>query len=699
MIKVSVVVPVYNPGSYIDPLVDSLLGQTLSPDEFEAIFVDDGSTDDTPERLDRLSAGNPHFRVIHQPNSGWPGKPRNVGIDAARGEFIYFVDHDDYLARDALDRLYDRAVATSADVAIGRVVGKDRTIAYNLFRERNDHASLATTRLEMTLTPHKLFRTAMLNEHGIRFPEGKRRLEDYPFVLQSYFTARNVAMLGEAPCYFFTKRSDGGNSSATRIEPVGYYRDLREAIDVVEANTQPGELRDRILRRFYDRCMLRKLREPRIVRLPDDYRKELFEQVRLLAEERFPATVAAGLSVANRLRAALVQRGDLVGLVTFGERCNQIVARAELREARWTENDVIRIDFTAELGYPDGQPLRFVPTRAGLQLDPRLKEGLFVQDDQDAADFKSAKAVKRTASLKLVLRDRYSGIEWRATCTTEARLEPATDKGPDARTLSFTGTAHVAPLETEPSSLPVPRNWEISAEVSLAGFARSAHLHATTADAVEPAQQRSLGERGWPVHPHLSAGGSLRITVGSRKIAGVTAKRADTAESSHGLRAGTTRSWARRSDGQIHLELHVPKLDSHGASTQLRLNRGKSITEVSAELHHGSHGPVAVADIPARSLGTGTWRLEAQTGPSARYKRVNARLVLHSHTPVALLTGSAPTKPRRPPRRPSSPAARVGRSVASAADALLRELPPARAARYRRALERAARVGRSLLAR
>ena len=86
MLKVSVVVPVNNPGEYFGPCVDSLISQSLPPDEFEIICVDDGSTDDTPARLDELAATYRNIQVIHQPNSGWPGQPRNAGLDAARGE-------------------------------------------------------------------------------------------------------------------------------------------------------------------------------------------------------------------------------------------------------------------------------------------------------------------------------------------------------------------------------------------------------------------------------------------------------------------------------------------------------------------------------------------------------------------------------------------------------------------------------------
>ena len=106
-VKVSVVVPVYNPGAHIEECVASLLRQSLPPDAYEVIFVDDGSTDGTGERLDELAAADPRVRVFHQENSGWSGRPRNVGIDAARGEYVMFVDNDDHLGDEALERMYD----------------------------------------------------------------------------------------------------------------------------------------------------------------------------------------------------------------------------------------------------------------------------------------------------------------------------------------------------------------------------------------------------------------------------------------------------------------------------------------------------------------------------------------------------------------------------------------------------------------
>ena len=101
---VSVVVAVYNPGPYLRPLLHALDRQQPPTDGFEAVLVDDGSTDGSGELLERWARTRAWAVVVRQPNSGWPSRPRNAGIDRARGEFVLFVDHDDWIADDALAR-------------------------------------------------------------------------------------------------------------------------------------------------------------------------------------------------------------------------------------------------------------------------------------------------------------------------------------------------------------------------------------------------------------------------------------------------------------------------------------------------------------------------------------------------------------------------------------------------------------------
>jgi glycosyltransferase involved in cell wall biosynthesis len=108
--KVSVIVPVYNPGEYVHRCVKSLLGQTLTAAHYEVIFIDDGCTDGSAAHLDSLATSHRQVRVIHQENSEWPGRPRNVGLVAAQGDYAFFCDADDWLATNALESLYEHAV-------------------------------------------------------------------------------------------------------------------------------------------------------------------------------------------------------------------------------------------------------------------------------------------------------------------------------------------------------------------------------------------------------------------------------------------------------------------------------------------------------------------------------------------------------------------------------------------------------------
>src|SRR5512132_2674334 len=142
---ISVVVPAHNPGRYIEPCIRSLLRQSMSRDRFEAVFVDDGSTDGTGERLNRLAREQPHVRVIHIPPSGAPGRPRNVGLEAALGEYVQFLDADDELAPRALQRLIRMAHANHSDIVLGKFASETMTRRQDLFTRNRGATTLAQT--------------------------------------------------------------------------------------------------------------------------------------------------------------------------------------------------------------------------------------------------------------------------------------------------------------------------------------------------------------------------------------------------------------------------------------------------------------------------------------------------------------------------------------------------------------------------
>lgn len=116
--KVSVVVPVYNTEKYLRQCVDSLTSQTLS--EIEIILVDDGSKEECAVLCDKLAKNDERIKVIHKQNSG-AGLSRNAGIEATTGEYIGFVDSDDYVDASMYEALYNAAVKNDADLVMSGV--------------------------------------------------------------------------------------------------------------------------------------------------------------------------------------------------------------------------------------------------------------------------------------------------------------------------------------------------------------------------------------------------------------------------------------------------------------------------------------------------------------------------------------------------------------------------------------------------
>lgn len=110
---ISVIIPVYNVEKYLVECVESVLNQTYK--NLEIILVDDGSPDRCPEMCDEYARKDSRVKVIHKKNGGL-SDARNAGIDVATGEYISFVDSDDYVSEDMIGVLYERAVQTQADL-------------------------------------------------------------------------------------------------------------------------------------------------------------------------------------------------------------------------------------------------------------------------------------------------------------------------------------------------------------------------------------------------------------------------------------------------------------------------------------------------------------------------------------------------------------------------------------------------------
>jgi glycosyltransferase involved in cell wall biosynthesis len=337
MLKVSVVVPVYNPGEYFRPCIDSLTSQTMSADEFEIICIDDGSTDDTPALLDELAETHPNLQVIHQPNSGWPGQPRNVGLDAAQGEYVFFCDHDDWLGTEALERLYDFATSCDSDIVLPKMAGLQRRFPRVVFAQTVRSCTITDSSIMDSLTPHKLFRREFLDQHHIRFPEGKRRLEDHHFVVKSYLLAKVVSIYADYTCYFHIRRLDLANAGFRKTNWRGYFNNLADALDVVVAHTDPGEERDRIFRRWLQVEMVQRLSGRRWLKFTDEEAAALFSNAHRIASRYFGEGVVELLQPMQQRIARALLAGDAAEVRRIAEQAAPWATYPRVLQVNWVD--------------------------------------------------------------------------------------------------------------------------------------------------------------------------------------------------------------------------------------------------------------------------------------------------------------------------------------------------------------------------
>ncbi|MDQ0763694.1 glycosyltransferase family 2 protein [Streptomyces canus] len=576
-VKVSVIVPVHNTGKYVDECAPSLLGQSLPADEYEVIYVDDGSTDDTLVRVEKLAAVHPNVQVHTRPNSGWPGAPRNLGMRHAEGEYIQFVDHDDLLGPEALERLYQHAKRNDADVVLGKM---SSTIVRprRLFRHTVDACTIENDELMQSMSPHKMFRRAFVEKHGLLFPEGPWILEDLAFVSAAYLKAERISVLADYPCYYWMKRDDGGNNTRHRFNPRhGFWSNCRTVVRQIKDGTPASEdvdaLQNRLLHRLYHVEILSRTREPEILREEPAEQRERFAAARKLAIEEFPAAVREGLPTVSRLRAELLERGDFDGAVTLAERIREVRARSTVGGLRWDGGRLVA-DVTLDLLRGDGEPLVLVERDGKRWLDPELLAGV-----PGTGDGWEVRDPFRLAYAELVVKDRDREDWWYPEGDLEVRLD-AFGKGRSR--LVATGRLRLDP-ERLAGGRPLERGvHDVWAYVQLLGVDRMVRVTGDGTPGAPAAGPALTGGR--LALPYWTSSGQLALDVDQRR----RRLGSDTA----GAAAANTARGER--------SLPLPYLAATAASGTVRLEVTVSALTVDAEMIAGDDGTTARLRLPAR---------------------------------------------------------------------------------------------------
>lgn len=250
MKRISVIVPVYNAEQYLLRCIDSIQKQTYK--NLEIILVDDGSPDGCGQICDDLMASDPRIRVFHKENGG-QGFARNTGLDAATGEYVTFVDSDDWISENHIENLYQAAAENQADAVIGsctrawasggesRIPGKLIEGCYEGEQILNkillpiigtDEDFPGEIQMEASNCMN-LYRLPLIQEAGLRFISERYAVaEDYFFNVEFFCKAKRVYALNEFGYYYFENRNSTSNKYDENrfARTLNFYKQIQETV-------------------------------------------------------------------------------------------------------------------------------------------------------------------------------------------------------------------------------------------------------------------------------------------------------------------------------------------------------------------------------------------------------------------------------------------------------------------------------------
>lgn len=219
--KVSVVIPVYNRENLILKCIKSLNNQTLDKSLYEIIFVDDFSSDNTLQAIERNCDSDLNYTILKRPvGSGSASSPRNDGLNKAKGRYVFFLDSDDNLASDCLESVLNFSEDTSADVTYIKI-GSDadnprKSIPIRTFKKGTvEKAKVSSNNLLRSNAVFKYYKRDFLLKNKLCFDLSFPLREDKLFNVQTLSKTKKVAILADKE-YIFTTDHDGEHLSQTK---------------------------------------------------------------------------------------------------------------------------------------------------------------------------------------------------------------------------------------------------------------------------------------------------------------------------------------------------------------------------------------------------------------------------------------------------------------------------------------------------
>lgn len=205
--KLSIVIPVYNTEPYLEACLASCLRQNMDMSDYEVVIVNDGTKDNAMEIAERFDKEYPNVKIISQENAGLSAA-RNAGLAVSKGDYVWFVDSDDYIDEKALSLIFNK-IEEKPDVICLQAKRSDTDVLRNVFAVNvtNGHDVLKHDFSDWDrCVPYFVFNRQFLDNHGLRFLVGIFH-EDDEFTPRALYFAEKVSVV-DIPMYYYLVKTE-----------------------------------------------------------------------------------------------------------------------------------------------------------------------------------------------------------------------------------------------------------------------------------------------------------------------------------------------------------------------------------------------------------------------------------------------------------------------------------------------------------
>ncbi|MEU5596463.1 glycosyltransferase family A protein [Streptomyces sp. NPDC020298] len=609
---VSVIIAAYNAMPYLTRCIDSVAEQTIGRDRLEVIVVNDGSTDGTAAELERLAGVYPGLlRIFHQENSGGPSAPRNAGLAHAGGEYVFFLDADDHLGPQSLERMVAMSEKNGTDIVLGKMVGVGgRSLPKSMFRRTQPRTDVFTSRVYWALNPLKLFRRELIERHGLRFPTGLPIGEDQPFVALAYLHASGVSVIADYDCLFCTLREDGANATVRNGGSEPRLLFLPRMVDLLLEHVPPGPGRDHLAHRHLTVDVAQILNE-HLVHEPSEVQRKALGQLAEIIAPLWHDGLADRLSAMARLRLYLVRHEMLDEVLELARFENQLDS-SKAATPLLIENGraYARYPFLRDPAHPVPDACYDVTAQLGTRHHVTRAE-LRGTTLHLAGHGYIHRVETREVSTELVLRERDSEAEYRlpVTHTATPGLGAAEDDGRFAYDLA--GFEATVDLTTAADGSPLADGlWDIFLAIGAQGLSKEVRIGSKRAESVSGKASTHVvvgtGGEGlravtlYTTKPH----GNFTLDLGERKHEvlphlGVDAIR-----------------WAADAPTELEISGRCTLAGYPEGALMVALTDSESGGTIALSVRQVSHvGDDFVVRVPMAALPAGVWGGELRLGP------------------------------------------------------------------------------------